>query len=120
MRESQLPNHRRSANGLRLVTVVLCHLRPLHRAGQQIGGVRPMTCKYCHSPNQNEFPSEINIHPPQAVNNLNKPTVWAFPLLVICNDCGFSEFVLSEGELDQLRHNLVHHWGPADSSFGSS
>jgi hypothetical protein len=44
------------------------------------------------------------------VKNLNKPTVWAFPTLVICSECGFAELMLSEAELHQLRHNKANYW----------
>jgi hypothetical protein len=69
-----------------------------------------MPCKRCHSSNQNAYPSEINIHPPQGLKNLDKATVWAFPLLMICTECGFAEFGLSEEELHQLQRNQARYW----------
>lgn len=69
-----------------------------------------MPCKACHSINQNVYPSEINIHPPEGLKNLDKPTVWVFPLLAICNECGFAEFVLPETELHQLHYNQANYW----------
>ena len=77
-----------------------------------------MPCKSCHSVNQKAYPSEINIHPPQGMRNLDKPTVWAFPMLVVCAECGFAEFVLSEDELQQLRYNHENYWSPVDNRFG--
>ena len=69
-----------------------------------------MPCKSCHSDNQHTYPSEINIHPPQGLQNMDKRTVWAFPSLVVCIECGFVEFVLSEAELNQLQHNQTNYW----------
>jgi hypothetical protein len=78
-----------------------------------------MPCKSCHSLDQGSYPAEINIHPPRSLKNLDKPTVWAFPSLVICSECGFAEFVLSEAELDQLKHNKANYWGPFNHRFGT-
>jgi len=61
----------------------------------------PMACKACLSENQSSFDGELNIHFPGR-SNLSKPTVWAFPTLLICLDCGFSEFNLIETELRML------------------
>jgi len=60
-----------------------------------------MACKACLSENQSTFDGELNIHFPER-SNLSKPTVWAFPALLICLDCGFSEFKLRETELRML------------------
>jgi len=51
--------------------------------------------------NQSSFDGELNIHFP-GHSNLSKPTVWAFPALLICLDCGLSEFNLIETELRML------------------
>ena len=69
-----------------------------------------MPCKSCTSVNQSACPAEINIHPPEGLKNLDKPTTWAFPSLTICMDCGFSEFVLSEAELNRLRQHRARYW----------
>ena len=61
-----------------------------------------MLCKICHCSQQRNFPTEINIHFP-GEKNLSKPSVWAFPKLLVCLDCGFTEFVLKEAELERLR-----------------
>jgi len=50
-----------------------------------------------------EFPAEINIHFP-GMENLAKPPVFVFPTLLICLDCGFTEFSISETELPLLAH----------------
>jgi hypothetical protein len=61
-----------------------------------------MSCKVCQSSSQRTFRAEINIHFP-GFAGLTKPTVWAFPSLVICSDCGFAEFVLGDAERGKLR-----------------
>jgi hypothetical protein len=55
----------------------------------------------CQSENQSTFPSEINIHFPGR-ESLAKPTVLAYLKLVVCLDCGFTEFVIEETELRLL------------------
>jgi hypothetical protein len=64
-----------------------------------------MACKLCHSVNQEAYPSEINIHPPHGLPNLDKPSVLAFPTLLICVNCGFTEFLLTERERRELFNN---------------
>ena len=66
-----------------------------------------MSCKSCHSLNQRYFGAEMGIHF-MGLQNLDKPTVWVFPQLLVCMDCGFTEFNLPEAErvtlsLDQER-----------------
>ena len=58
-------------------------------------------CRSCQSGNQVEFPSEINIHFP-GIANLDKPTVLIFPSILVCLNCGFSEFVIGESELRRM------------------
>jgi hypothetical protein len=60
-----------------------------------------MACKSCGSDNQQELGSEINIHFPGG-EGLDKPAVLAFPKLLVCLHCGFTEFTLPEGELHRL------------------
>jgi hypothetical protein len=60
-----------------------------------------MTCKSCSSENQRKFTSEINIHFP-GLKNLDRPTVLVFPKLLVCMDCGFTEFAIPEAELQRL------------------
>ena len=57
-----------------------------------------MPCKACHSAKKGEFPAEINIHFP-GMKNLAEPTIFVFPTLLVCLDCGFTEFSISETEL---------------------
>jgi len=65
-----------------------------------------MPCKSCRSENQKTFDSEINVHF-RGIDNLTKPTVWAFPKLIICLDCGFAECEIRESELHRLAEGLA-------------
>ena len=60
-----------------------------------------MSCKMCHSKNLSTFPSEVSIHFP-GFANVTKPPVWSFPELVVCLDCGFTEFRIEAAELRGL------------------
>ena len=65
-----------------------------------------MSCKSCHSENQAEFNGEIAIHFP-GLKGLDQPIVWVFPKLVVCLDCGFTEFAIPETELRVLREDTA-------------
>jgi hypothetical protein len=43
----------------------------------------------------------MGIHFP-GLKNIDKPVVWVFPELVVCLDCGISEFAMPETELGLL------------------
>jgi hypothetical protein len=58
-------------------------------------------CNSCHSENQSEFNGEVAIHVP-GVKGLDKPVVFAFPKLLVCFYCGFTEFRIPEPELRRL------------------
>jgi hypothetical protein len=58
-----------------------------------------MRCHCCQSTNLSVFPAEINIHFP-GFEHLTRPTVLAFPILLVCLDCGVTQFTLSR---DQVR-----------------
>lgn len=60
-----------------------------------------MSCKSCRSENQTEFNGELAIHFP-GLEGLDKPIVWVFPKLLVCLNCGFTEFVVPETELRRL------------------
>jgi len=60
-----------------------------------------MSCKLCTSENQRRFSSEILVHFP-GLENLDKPPVFVFPKLLVCMDCGFTEFAIPETELRLL------------------
>jgi hypothetical protein len=48
----------------------------------------------------------MNLHFP-GEEGLTKPTVWLFPKVVICLDCGFAEFSVSQTELPQLKNGAA-------------
>jgi hypothetical protein len=60
-----------------------------------------MKCKSCSSENQRKFSSEIIVHF-AGLKNLDTPPVFVFPKLVVCLDCGFTEFAMPEAEVRQL------------------
>ena len=43
----------------------------------------------------------MGIHFP-GLENTDKPTVWVFPEVIVCLDCGTAEFAVPEAELQQL------------------
>jgi hypothetical protein len=55
----------------------------------------------CASTNQREFSAEIMIHF-SGLKNLDMPAVLVFPRVLVCLDCGSSQFTLSEVDLSQL------------------
>jgi hypothetical protein len=61
-----------------------------------------MSCKSCKSESQSIFNAEIGVHLPGR-NGLDKPLVLVFPKLLVCLDCGFTEFIVPETELRILR-----------------
>jgi hypothetical protein len=65
-----------------------------------------MCCLSCESGNHTKFAAEINIHFP-GLKNLGTPTVWVFPKLVVCLDCGFTEFAIPETELARLKQGAA-------------
>jgi hypothetical protein len=60
-----------------------------------------MACRSCGSESQKEFVAEINIHF-SGLKNLDKPAALVFAKLVVCLDCGFTQFTLPETELRLL------------------
>lgn len=60
-----------------------------------------MACAVCASDNQAEFTAEMNIHS-TGLKNLDEPSVWVFPELPICLDCGFLQFAVPAAELALL------------------
>jgi hypothetical protein len=58
-------------------------------------------CKSCGAPNQNTVSAEMVIHIP-GLENLDRPAVWLFPRILVCMDCGFSEFIVPEDKMHFL------------------
>jgi hypothetical protein len=63
--------------------------------------LRRPRCKSCGSENQRQLEAEINIHFP--LNKaLENPAVLVFRDLLVCLNCGFTEFTILEADLQKL------------------
>jgi hypothetical protein len=60
-----------------------------------------MSCIVCGSDKLTKYTAEMNIHL-TGLANLNRPSVWVFPELLVCLNCGFSPFMVPAPELAQL------------------
>lgn len=58
-------------------------------------------CSSCQSGNRRRFTAEINIHFP-GIKGLDIPTVWVFPELLVCLDCGAAQFEIPDAERKTL------------------
>jgi hypothetical protein len=63
-----------------------------------------MPCKSCQSENQRSFNSEINLHFP-GLRGLDQPVMLVFPQLLVCLDCGFTEFQMQEKEVQLIKQS---------------
>jgi len=61
----------------------------------------PTICRSCASMSITEVHAEMNLHFPG--RSLDQPSIFAFPKLVVCLDCGLTESIMSEAELHELR-----------------
>jgi hypothetical protein len=61
-----------------------------------------MACLSCRSVKQVELTAEMLAHFFPGLKSLDKPTVWLFPKLLVCLDCGTARFTVPETELAQL------------------
>jgi hypothetical protein len=59
-------------------------------------------CSLCESPDFRVFTAEMNIHFPGR-ENLDTPTVLAFPPVTICVNCGCGEFAVHGDPLRKLK-----------------
>ena len=60
-----------------------------------------MVCHSCHSGKVREYRAEINIHLP-GIKGLDIPTVWAFPTILVCLNCGTAQFEIPDAERKTL------------------
>ena len=67
-----------------------------------------MSCRLCESKGQSAFRSEICIHFP-GIENLTTVPVLAYPVLIVCLHCGFTEFQIEENEMRQLAERTANH-----------
>jgi hypothetical protein len=64
-----------------------------------------MTRKKCDSDKQSTLAAEVAIHVP-GLAGLNKPIVWVFPKLLVCQHCGVAEFRIPGSELRVRREGM--------------
>jgi len=60
-----------------------------------------MSCTRCLSLHQTELDTEINLHL-CGLPNLSEPGIFVFPRVLVCLDCGMSQFVIEERELAEI------------------
>jgi hypothetical protein len=60
-----------------------------------------MSCSSCASGNQTEFPVEMVIHL-SGIKNVDHPGVLSFASVLICLDCGYSQYKVPAAELALL------------------
>jgi hypothetical protein len=65
-----------------------------------------MPCQLCRSSNEAELGAEVVIHF-SGLKNLDKPGVWVFSKLLVCLDCGGSQFKIPERELAAIAKNTL-------------
>jgi len=63
-----------------------------------------MACNSCGATNQEKFSSEIHVHFP-GLTNVDKIPVLIFPELLVCLNCGKTEFTVTKDELGQLANS---------------
>jgi len=60
-----------------------------------------MLCSSCNAENQAEFTAEVYIHLPSP-HNLGNPGVLFVPTLLVCLDCGSTQFTIPRNELELI------------------
>lgn len=60
-----------------------------------------MSCLSCASQNLVTLSVEMNMHF-TGLRNIDKPGVWLFPDVLVCLDCGYSQFSVPAVELARL------------------
>lgn len=60
-----------------------------------------MACVRCSSDHRKTFKAEMNIHF-TGREGWVKPSLWVFPEVTVCLDCGFAEFLVPTAELGKL------------------
>jgi hypothetical protein len=66
-----------------------------------------MSCPVCRSANQTEFSAEMMVHH-SGLKNIDNSGVMLFPKLLVCLDCGFSQFTVPKAELALLVSDSPH------------
>ncbi len=57
-----------------------------------------MACRHCTSSNQSKFCAEMSVVHRQ-LKDVAKPPVFVWTQVLVCLDCGFTEFTIGEEEL---------------------
>ena len=65
-----------------------------------------MSCTRCLSLHQTELNSEMNLHF-LGLPNLGEPGIFVFPKVLVCLDCGLSEFVIHKHELAHIGEKSI-------------
>jgi hypothetical protein len=60
-----------------------------------------MSCTRCLSLHETELNTEINFHL-HGLANMDDSGIFVFPKVLVCLDCGLSQFVVEEQELAQI------------------
>lgn len=60
-----------------------------------------MACNSCGAENQGKFLAEVSVHF-QGLRNVHMLPVLVFPELLVCLNCGKTEFTIPEDELELL------------------
>lgn len=64
-------------------------------------GEVPVLCTRCSSENTRTYTTEMAIHFP-GLSGINIPHVFAFPEILVCMDCGTTEFTMPAVKLQEL------------------
>lgn len=78
-----------------------------------------MSCKYCHSKNQEAFEAELSACFPRMAN-LEQSPVYACQSALICLDCGSVDFKVPTAELQRLKKGLSSAMGANHSAPDTS
>jgi hypothetical protein len=62
-----------------------------------------MSCPLCGSKQQEDFPAEVTLHF-RSLQNVHRPGVMVFPTILVCLECGLSQFTARPKELTLLTH----------------
>jgi len=76
-----------------------------------------MSCRSCASGNQAEFSTEMMLHF-SGVKNLDRAGVMIFPKVLVCLECGFSQFTAPKTELTLLANASPEVKSLAQSNCG--
>ena len=76
-----------------------------HEPGNPLAAVSSLAercCTSCGSANVSKLSGEVALHF-RGLQNLDTPAVFVFPEVVVCLDCGVSQFEMPQPELQRLR-----------------